>query len=91
MRRIEKKLFRLNDEIAELRQAEVLTAEELTFHRHLHDDAVRDASVSESPLDRYDARETGEDVARFERHLAKLERIRTRLEDQRDRLLTRLD
>lgn len=90
MRRIERKLFRINDQIAELRQAEELAAEELTFHQHLHDDAARDAVVSDSPLDRADARETGEDVARFERHIERLRRTRRKLEAQRDRLLPRL-
>ncbi len=90
MRRIERKLFRINDQIAELLRAEQLATEELTFHRHLHDDAARDAVVSDNPLDRADARETGLDVARFERHILRLQRTREKLEAQRDRLLPKL-
>lgn len=90
MRRIERRLFQLNDEIAALRRDEELAREELTFHRHLDDDAQRDAIVSNSPFDRADARETSADVARFERHIAKLQRSRERLEAQRDRLMRKL-
>jgi hypothetical protein len=90
MRRIEKRLFQLNEEIAALRRDERLAQEELIFHRHLDDDAQRDAAVSGNPLDRADAKETAGDVARFERHLAKLERTRKKLEAQRARLLKRL-
>ncbi len=91
MRRIERKLFALNDQIAALRRDEDLARGELEFHRHLHDDAARDAASSDHPLDRADARETGLDVARFERHIAGLRRTRIRLERQRDRLLGKLD
>ena len=90
MRRIEKRLFRINDEIAALRRDEQLAEEELTFHRHLHDDASRDAAVSDHPLDRADARESGGDVARFERHIDRLRRRRSKLEQQRDRLIGKL-
>jgi hypothetical protein len=91
MGRIENRLFRLNDEIAALRRDEELAREELTFHRHLNDDASRDAAVTDSPIDRADARETAGDVARFERHIEKLRTSRERLEAQRDKLLRKLD
>ncbi len=91
MGRIEEKLFRLNDEIAALRRDEELAREELVFHRHLNDDAARDAAVSGSPIDRADARETAGDVARMERHIGKLARSREKLEAQRDKLLRKLD
>lgn len=91
MRRIEKKLFALNDQIAALARDEALAEEELIYHRHLHDDAARDAAVSDSPIDRADARETQGDVDRFERHIAKLRRSRLRLEAERDAYLKRLD
>ncbi|HSF85253.1 MAG TPA: hypothetical protein VLG28_06260 [Acidimicrobiia bacterium] len=90
MRRIERRLFQLNDEIAALRRDEELAREELIFHEHLNDDAQRDAIVSDSPIDRADARETGADVARFKRHIAKIEKTRLRLEAQRDRLIRKL-
>ncbi len=90
MRRIEKKLFALNDQIAAAIRDEELAAEELIFHQHLHDDAQRDAAVSGSPFDREDARETGADVARFERHIEALRSTRLKLETQRDKLLDKL-
>lgn len=91
MRRIERKLFALNDQIAALRRDEDLARGELDFHQHLHDDASRDAAASNHPVDRSDARETGLDVARFERHIRDLQKTRERLERQRERLLARLD
>ena len=90
MGRIEDKLFRLNDEIARLAAEERLVEEELGFHRHLHDDASRDATVSDDPFDREDARLTGSDVARFEVQIARLRARRQKLEAKRARLLERL-
>ncbi len=84
------RIFRLGDEIAALVEAERQLAEELVMLRHIDDDARRDAAVSESPLDRADARETAADVARAERNLADLRRRRERLEAKRDRLIRRL-
>ncbi len=90
MGRLEKRIFGLNDEIsrfeADLDQARA----ELDVHRHLADDAIRDAAVSDSPIDREDARETTADVARFERlvdHL--LDKIGD-VTAKRDRLLDKL-
>jgi len=90
MRRIERRLFQINDEIAALVRDEQLAREELIYHQHLNDDAQRDAAVSGSPIDRADARETSSDVERFERHITKLQRTRAKLEAQRDRLLRKL-
>ncbi len=90
MKRIERKLFQLGDEIDALRKAEELAADELTYHEHLNDDTQRDAAVSGSPIDRADARETAGDVARFERHLAQLQNRREKLEAKRLRLLEKL-
>jgi hypothetical protein len=88
--RLEDRIFRLNDEIEALRQAEQLAANELDIHRHLNDDAQRDAAVSDNPFDRADARDTAADVARFERHIAKLQQTRIKLEAKRDKLLAKL-
>jgi hypothetical protein len=88
--RLERKLFRIADRLEALRESERLVVEELTFHRHLDDDAKRDAAVSESPLDRADARETDSDVRRFEAHLAQLRAQQERLENRRKQLLARL-
>jgi len=90
MKRIERKLFQLSDEIAALERAEGLAAEELIYHEHLNDDTQRDAAVSGSPIDRADARETASDVARFARHIDDLRRRRLRLEGKRTKLLERL-
>ena len=68
-----------------------LAREELVYHDHLNDDAQRDAAVSDSPIDRADARETAGDVARMKTHIARLERERNRMEKRRQRLLSRLD
>ncbi len=90
MRRIERRIFEINDEIAALRQAEELAVQELGFHRHLHDDATRDAVASDNPMDRADARETAHDVARFERHITQLRARRLKLEQRRSKLLAKL-
>jgi hypothetical protein len=87
---LSERLFRLNERIARLAAEERQAAAELEVHRHLDDDARRDAAVSGSPLDREDARDTGTDVARFEALVAQLQRKRRRLEERRDRRLARL-
>jgi len=88
--RIERKLLKINDEIAALTRDEHRVAQELGMLRHLDDDAQRDAAVG-GPLERDDARGTSGDVARFERHLARLGAQREALEQKRQRLLARLD
>ncbi len=88
--RLERKLFQLGDELARLAEEERLVAEELTYHRHLADDAARDAAVSGAPLDRREAGLVAADVARFERRLAELQRRRRSLEERRRELLRRL-
>ena len=90
MRRIERRLFRLHDEIEAIQRDERLVEEELTYHRHLNDDTQRDAAVSDHPIDRADARETSGDVRRFELNLAQLRRKRAVLETKRDRLVKKL-
>ncbi|MHC4091568.1 MAG: hypothetical protein ACYSVY_15065 [Planctomycetota bacterium] len=90
MRRIERRLFRINDEITALKRDVHLAEEELRIHRHLDDDTQRDAVVSGNPIDRADARETAGDVKRFERHLAQIRRKLAGLEAKRDRLIKKL-
>ena len=90
MRLTERRLLKLNDEIIRLRREEELAEGELGFHRHLSDDATRDAVVSDLPTDRAEARSAAKDVARLEAALDDVrERIR-RLEAKRDRLLDQL-
>ena len=90
MKRVERKLFKLGDEIESLSRAEQLAAEELIYHEHLNDDTQRDAAVSDHPIDRSDARETAGDVARFERHIEQLQKKRARLVAKRQKLLAKL-
>ena len=87
---LHRRLFRLNEHLVRLAEGERLAAAELEVHRHLDDDARRDAAVSGSPIDREDARDTAADVARSSRLLAGLQERRRRLEAKRDRLLARL-
>jgi hypothetical protein len=91
MRRAEKRLFAIADRLAAIEREVQLARQELTYHQHLDDDAQRDAAVSESPLDRADARETAADVARFESLLRRLDQERERLLDRRRALLRRLE
>lgn len=90
MRRIEKKLFVLNDRLAELRRQRSQVEAELNMHRHINDDAQRDAAGGHA-ADRAEAHETAADVARFERHLRRIDAAERRLEQRRRRLLGRLN
>ena len=90
-RRIERRLFAISDRLERLRQEELIVAEELSVHRHLHDDAVRDAAVSEHAEDRAEARETAALVARFEREIKTLRQERRGLESKRAELLAKLE
>ena len=90
MKRIEKRIFSLGDEISALVESERLAREELTYHEHLDDDAQRDAAVSGSPLDRADARETALDVARARQVVEKLVAKRLKLEEKRAQLIAKL-
>lgn len=91
MKRVERRLLRINDELLRLRREEELLRGELDMHRSLHDDAARDAAVYESPVERENAHESGKDVATFERALATLEARRKGLQAKRERLLERLE
>ena len=89
MRRLEKRIFRLNDKVARLGEELRLAREELVYHQHLDDDAQRDAAGG-SPFDRADARETSGDVARMRNHIAELEDELATTEAKRDRLIAKL-
>ena len=89
--RLQRRLFRIADELARIDEEERLVAEELAYHRHLHDDAVRDAAVKGTGAARREAGLTAADVARFERRLEELRRRRQALEERRTALLRRLD
>lgn len=86
LKRVHRKLFRLNDKIASL-EAEIATATaELEYHRSINDDAQRDAAVG-NYIDREEAGATAADVRRFQQTIAKLESSRLKLTEKRDRLL----
>jgi hypothetical protein len=89
MRRIERQLFRLNDEIARLRREVELAEGELNMHRHLADDAARDAAVYEG-TERAESRAGNKDVAALERAVARGQRDLERAEAKRVELLRRL-
>ena len=86
-----RRVFRINDQIHALVTERDQVAEELEFHRHINDDAQRDAVVSGSREDRLEAGSTAADVRRFERRLHDIERSLEKLERRRDALLSRFD
>jgi hypothetical protein len=90
MSRIEQRIFQINEQLAELVGEEERVFEELQFHRHINDDAQRDALVSDHPEDRALARQTGADVARFERAVEEVRARRARLEEKRRKLFDKL-
>jgi hypothetical protein len=89
MRRVERRLLRIVDEIDRLRGERHLALEELRIHEHLDDDARRDAAVG-GPIEREDARVTGSDVERFRSLIDDLDARITRLDRKRAKLLKRL-
>ena len=90
VKRVHRKLFRLNEEIAALQAEAGQVAAELEYHRSINDDAQRDAAVG-NYIDREEAGLTRADVRRFERALSDLETQRARLTAKRDKLLAKLD
>jgi len=90
VRRVERRLFRLNEEIERLRREIELTEGELTMHRHLADDAARDAAVSEG-IERAESRMADKDVVALERALERARRGLEKAEAKRLELLHRLD
>lgn len=90
MGRTERRLFSIADRMAELAQEEAAVREELSFHRHINDDAQRDAALSDSSFEKMEARLTAADVGRFERRLEQIDRERAKLETKRLELLDRL-
>ncbi|HJQ75973.1 MAG TPA: hypothetical protein VJ948_01780 [Acidimicrobiia bacterium] len=89
MKRVHRKLFRLNDRIAALTAEAEQVAAELEYHRSINEDAKRDAAVG-NYIDREEAGLTAADVRRFEKTLSELERKKAGLLAQRDRLIARL-
>ena len=90
MRRIERQIIRLNHQLERLRRELELVEGELGMHRHLHDDATRDALVTDEPADRAEARDAAKDVARLQAARESTHRQISNLERKRDDLLDRL-
>jgi hypothetical protein len=89
MFRVEKRLFRIADQLAQLAEEERLVVAELEYHRSIDEDAQRDAAYG-NYIDREEAQLTSADVRRFERSLDEIRRRRQRLEEKRQQLLAKL-
>lgn len=89
VKRIHRRLFRLNEKIATLEQEAEQVAAELEYHRSINEDAQRDAAVG-NYIDREEAGLTAADVRRFEKTLSGLEEKTAKLVTKRDRLLSSL-
>lgn len=90
MSRLERRLLRLLDRMTHLDEEIRLTGEELVVHRHLDDDARRDAAVG-GPIEREDAAVTAGDVAQLEALLVVLRSERMGLERRIAGLTARLE
>lgn len=89
LKRIHRRIFRLNDKIDSLDREIRLVEAELGHHRSINEDAQRDASVG-NYIDREEAGLTAGDVRRFQKTMINLQARRAKLADKRDLLLTRL-
>jgi hypothetical protein len=89
VRRVERKIMKLNDQIALLREDLRLLSEELNYHQHLDDDAQRDAAFGDAE-DRALAYETKNDRLRFERLVREVGEAIANAEIRRSGLLDRL-
>jgi hypothetical protein len=89
VKRLEKKLFRITDEIRALDDEERRLAAELAEHERLHHDARLDA-IDGNADDRAAFREIEPDLARFQRALDDVRNRRAALEERRSVLLAKL-
>lgn len=89
LKRVHRRLFRLNEQIAQVEEEARQVEAELEMHRSIDEDARRDAAVG-NYIDREEAGLTASDVRSFERILAMIEERHSRLVQKRDRLLARL-
>lgn len=90
MKRAEKRLFRLTDEIRALDEEERLLVAELAEHERLHHDARLDAIDGDAD-DRASFAEIAPDLQRFQRAVDDVRRRRAALEEKRATLLAKLD
>ena len=89
LKRVHRRIFRLNDKIDALEKEVLQTSAELEYHRSINEDAQRDAAVG-NYIDREEAGLTSADVRRFEKTIADLDAKREKLETKRDNLLATL-
>lgn len=89
LKRLHRRIFRLNDKIDAIAREQRLVEAELEYHRSINEDAQRDAAVG-NYIDREEAGLTSRDVKRFEATLEMLRSRRSRYETKRDALLSRL-
>lgn len=90
MGRLENRVFRLGDELSRLDTERELVEAELSYHRLIADDTLRDAVVSGTEGDRLEAGASAADVTRFERRLRQIDSRRAELEEKRRALLSRI-
>jgi flagellar motility protein MotE (MotC chaperone) len=90
LRKIERSLFRLSDQISDVKTEIQAIAEEFRFHADLHDDAENNA-VAGHAEDRVHFGEIKGDKDRFAKAVAKAEDRLAKLESKRDKLLRELE
>jgi hypothetical protein len=89
MKRIHRRLFAVNDQIAQVERELRLTRSELEYHRSINEDAQRDAAIG-NYIDREEASLTRGDVRRFEKTIEKLTAKQETLLAKQTKLLDRL-
>lgn len=87
LKRIHRRIFRLNDKIEKLESEIADAVAELEFHRSIDEDAQRDAAVG-NYIDREEAGATAADVRRFEKTIAQLRSKHDDLVAKRDHLVS---
>lgn len=87
MKRAEKKLLKVLDELEALDTQRRLVEAELEAHRHINDDAQRDAAMG---IDRLEALSTRAEVTRFKRLLQDIVMRQGHLEETKARLISQL-
>jgi hypothetical protein len=89
MKRIHRRLFAVNDQIAEIDRELRLTRSELEYHKSIDEDAQRDAAIG-NYIDREEANLTRGDVRRFEKTIDKLVAKRETLAIKQAKLIDQL-
>ncbi|MGH8924423.1 MAG: hypothetical protein ACRDWA_07295 [Acidimicrobiia bacterium] len=87
LRRTERRLLKVLDELENLAEQHRIVEAELTAHTHINDDAQRDAALG---IDRLEATATRNEVMRFMRLLAAIEARQKRLLEVRAKLTSQL-